>query len=274
MGKSYLQDFETNKPEWTLEYILKKICIDRDESFLDTLIHDLKVYRMINQITNHYGFASKGGFLISKDVIKGIVTTELMWATWHDYDINRTDEDNVQNEKFEKCTAIENSYLTFVWKIVSLRVKTQINLERPCRLTVKKPKKNKFQKSIVDDYYDKKFDQEYGVWKDEENENDYRYKEIFMGGNYNSILLNNEIQNRWKSVYGHDFDEIKENETFDEILNDAGLTEKQIDVLTKIYKEGYTFKKIGEINGGVKKQSINHTKKNAIKKLRRKYKIT
>lgn len=274
MGQKYVEHFEKN-PSWmTLEFILTKICIDKNDSYLYNLIHNLEVHRMIGQVTNMFGFAAKQGFLISKDVIEGIVITELMWATWHDYDINRFDENNeLGNKSDNELTAIENSYLSFIFKIVPLRVRTQINLERPSKTTIKKPKKQKIIKNIVDDYYDKKFDQEYGVWKDEENdENGYKYKELLIGGIYDLELLYDEIQKRWNNTYGHDFEEMEANEKFEDILDGAGLNDNQIDVLTKIYKDKYTFKEIGEMKGGIKRQAINRIKKNALKKLCKKYK--
>lgn len=213
---------------------------------------------------------------MSKDVIKGIVETELMWATWHDYDINRVDESEGR-EQDENLSDIENSYLTFVWKIVPLRVKTQINLERPSRPIVIKPKKQKLVKSIVDNYYDKRLEKEHGIWNndnyDDQGNKILKPGEVLKGGIQELERLSDEIQeSQWNSNYGKDFIEMEEDYKFDDILEDAGLTENQIDVLTKIYKDGYTFKEIGEMNGGIKKQSVNHAKKNAIKKLRKKYK--
>jgi predicted DNA binding protein len=274
MGKKCIESFEKNSLEMTLEFILKKICESKDESYLYNLIHDEHIHRMIGQITNMFGFAAKQGFLISKDVIEGIVITELMWATWHDYDINRFDKNNGLGYKTKnKLTAIENSYLTFVFRIVPLRVRTQINLERPARPIIKKLKKQKIVKSIIDDYFDKKYVLKYGTWKDEEDENGYLYKEVLYGGIQDLEILSNDIQeSRWNNNYGHDFDEIEDNETFNEILNSVNLTDNQIDVLIKIYKDRYTLKEIGEMKGGVKKQTINQIKKNAIKKIRRKYK--
>lgn len=273
MGKKYEVPFESNPLEMKLEFILKKICNERDDSYLYNLIHDEHVHRMIGQITNMFGFAAKQGFLISKDVIEGIVVTEFMWATWHDFDINKFDENNeFDNRLNEKLTPFENYYLTFCYKIVPMRVRTQINLERPSRITIKKPKKQKSIKSVVDDYFDKKYVLEYGTWKDEEDENGYLYKEVLYGGINDLIMLSDEIQkNRWNNNYGHDFDEIEENYRFEDIYDGAGLTDNQIDVITKIYKEGYTQKEVGEINGGIKQPSINETKKTSIKKIRKKF---
>jgi predicted DNA-binding protein YlxM (UPF0122 family) len=224
-------------------------------------------------ITNRYGFANKGGFLMSRDVIMGIVVTELMWATWNDFDINRVDETNEQDENL---TSIENSYLTFVWKIVSLRVRTQINLERPSSPVIKKPKKQKLVKSIVDDYYDRKFDKEYGEWNNDDYD-DQGNKVLKPGevlfGSWNELeRLSDEIQeSRWNSNYGNDFKEIEENYKFDDIFEGVGLTENQIDVIVKIYKEQHTFNEIGQMNGGITKQSVNDTKKAALKKLKKKF---
>jgi hypothetical protein len=273
MGQKYIEPFDSN-PSWMkLKFILEKICINRDEFYLYKLIHDEHVYRMIGQITNMFGFAAKQGFLISKDVIEGIVITELMWATWNDYDINRFDENNELGYKTKnKLTAIENSYLSFVFKIVPLRVRTQINLERPSRPVTKKSKKQKILKNIVDDYFEKRYVLEYGTWKDEEDENGYLYKEVLYGGIQDLEILSDEIQeSRWNSNYGHDFDEMEKSYKFEDIYEGIGLTNNQIDVITKIYKDGYTQKEIGEMNGKVKQPSINETKRISLKKIRKKF---
>jgi len=274
MGKKYIEDFESNLPEITLEFILKKICESKDDSYLYNLIHDEHIHRMIGQITNMFGFAAKQGFLISKDVIEGIVITELMWATWHDYDINRVDEDNKFNKKLnKKLNSLENSYLTFIYKIVPLRVRTQINLERPSRPAIKKQKKQKQIKTIIDDYFDKKYVLENGSWKDEEDENGYRYKEVLYGGIQDSKILSEEIQKyRWSSTYGKEFDEIENDYKFEDVYENADLTDKQINVINRLYKDEYTFKEVADMDNTIS-QSIYDIKIKALKKLRKKYKI-
>ena len=97
--------------------------------------------------------------------------------------------------------------------------------------------------------------------------------EVLKGGIQELERLSDEIQeSQWNSNYGKDFIEMEEDYKFDDILEDTGLTENQIDVLTKIYKEQYTFDEIGQMNGGITKQSVNDTKNAALKKLRNKYK--
>lgn len=233
MGKKFINDFVFNTI--TLEEILYKLKIEKDYSYFYELLNDIDVIRIVNQITNRYSFGIMG-FLISKEVVKGIVEEELMLLTWKDFKIWLCAQDN-----------IKNGYLAFIYKFLGKKVSNAIKKERP----------GKKSKEIAEVDFNEK----------DRIGSDYEYIEILSGGINDLEKISDDKQiNKLNNNYGLDFYRINENDKFEEIIEN--LTENQKNIIRKIYKEQNTEREVA-IDNKVSHQSIHNTKKRAIKALRK-----
>lgn len=238
MGKKYIEQFKLNT--MTLEQILYKIKIENNESYYYELVRDLDVYRIINKIASKYSFQAKS-CLMSWDIVRGIVETELMILTWKNYKFNY-DENN-----------IKDGYLAFIYKYLPLRVKREISKERPGYKT---------PKQVVDEYFTEKDKKEDGDWI----ENDYRYTEILSGGINDLEIISDELQmNNFNNVYKNEFNDMEDDWRFEDLIN--CLNENQKDILKKIFKSKYTESEIAKENN-ISQQGIHKIKKKAIKNLK------
>jgi RNA polymerase sigma factor (sigma-70 family) len=233
MGKKFVDEFILNTIP--LEEILKKIKVEENESYYYELLKDLDVIRIINQITNRYSYGQMG-FLIGRDVIKGIVEEELMLLTWRDFKIWLCAQDN-----------IKNGYLAFIYKYLGKKVSDVIKNERPGK-TLKETNEKIEKKDLIKE--------------------DYQYIEN-LSGNINDLeLISNPIQeNRWHNTYGSDFEKIADDNKFEELIEE--LTENQKDILRKTYKKKYTEREIAQ-DHNVSQVSIHRAKKKSFRRLRKK----
>jgi hypothetical protein len=231
MGKIFKEEFVFNKE--SLEFYIKKICIERLDTYFAELLNDIDILSLIERVVAKYGF------LISQDVVEGLCRTEIMLLTWYEFNIALANQHD-----------IKNSFMAFLYSRVFFRVNEQIKKERPTRFKSNKDKKD------ISEYKERGY-----------SKNNYEYIEILSGDNYDlDLFLNKMTISNWNSNYGkNDFNGIEGEDNFENLI--ADLSSNQKNIIKSIYKYKMTGNELS-LDSGVGKQSICNAKKRALKKLR------